>query len=197
MKLSTSISVLSCIAALNAHAVINVNIQEVGADVVVAWSGSLTIQGLSDSTGTTGPAIVLDAASGTLHSNGDNYGYAVNSGTGFGTGGEIFFQPLGGGLPLPEYTFTGDYFGLDDVGGGEVLLPTGYTSGQAISGSLTYHDQSLSTLGISAGSYSWTEADTSDTIEMTVVPEVSTFMLYAASLAFVLGARRRRSIRTA
>ena len=52
---------------------------------------------------------------------------------------------------------TGNMFGVSPLAGVRtILIPTGYVSGTNISGTATYLNETLSSLGLTTGTYSWT-----------------------------------------
>jgi hypothetical protein len=51
---------------------------------------------------------------------------------------------------------TGDFFGVTfAVSNNQLFVPSGYTSGSFISGSTTFNSATLSTLGATPGTYTW------------------------------------------
>ena len=114
--------------------------------------------------------------------------YASMSGpTSFGSGGLGIASSGSGGFVL-----------IGDLG--ELLLPSGYVSGTALSGSMTYSGQTLASLGVTPGTYTWTWGSGADAdfVELQVlggtqaVPEPSALALLAAGAAGLAWARRRR-----
>ena len=76
------------------------------------------------------------------------------------------------------------------------MVPTGYTSGSALSGSATFDSTTLSAMGLTSGTYtaSWGSGATADSVTLEVgsaVPEPATFALLLLPLT-ALGLARRR-----
>jgi hypothetical protein len=80
-------------------------------------------------------------------------------------------------------------------------VPTGYLSGSALSDTSTYADETLSTLGVTLGTYEWTwgtGADQNFTLVIGVpVPEPASSLLLGAAMAGLLLAMTIRHIQHA
>ena len=129
-----------------------INIYESGSNVVWLGSGTLNINdltysgsqlvgpgfGVSNALFGIGPSnVTADLYSGTTLSKPSNLG------------------PGGGGGPYIDA--IGNYFGIFNIGQELcVVVPSGYTSGTYISQSTTYTGQTLSTLGLTVGTYTYT-----------------------------------------
>jgi len=82
---------------------------------------------------------------------------------------------------------------------GDLITPDGYISGSALSGTATWSGTTISSLGLTPGTYTWTwgtgpDAD-SLTVNIGVVPEPSTLTLLGIGIAGVAGGswlRRKR-----
>jgi hypothetical protein len=103
------------------------------------------------------------------------------------------------GGETPASTDTGDFVG---IGGslGHLHVPAGYISGTPLSDSATFDDQTLSSLGVTPGTYTytWGSGPTADSLTLVAgVPEPSGLMLLALPLGLVmlLAARPRRAAR--
>jgi hypothetical protein len=87
---------------------------------------------------------------------------------------------------------SGDIFGLffNSV---QLVVPGGYVKNDPVSGTSTYAGQTFASLSMDVGSYtwSWSTANTADSITLNVVPEPSSIVL-ASCLLFGLGFARRR-----
>jgi len=115
--------------------------------------------------------------------------------TSFGIGGN--FDPSSG---------SGDLVGLQCAGSGSGLrkpylgVPSGYVSGSALSDTSTYDDATLSSLGVTPGTYVWTWGSGADADSFTLniggtatVPEPASLTLFGtAVLSFGAIQRRRR-----
>jgi hypothetical protein len=131
-----------------------VTIKEVGSNIVMAGSGTLNIDGLTLVAGATGPmggaGIGINSATFILGANGgyfDQYSGILTNPSNFGTGG-------GNG----SSTSAGDIVGLVYNGAPPHLLivPVGYTSGSYLTSSQTFNSQTFTSLGLVAGTYSYT-----------------------------------------
>lgn len=91
----------------------------------------------------------------------DQYQGTITYPTSFGAGG------------TPVTTTSGSTFGILPGGSGRTLyVPTGYTSNSVISGSATYANTTIATMGLSGGTYTWSwgSGGTASTIVMTITP---------------------------
>jgi len=131
-----------------------ITLTEVGSNVVMAGSGTLNIDGLTLVAGATGPmggaGLGINSATFILGANGgyfDQYSGILTYPSNFGTGG-------GAG----SSTSAGDIVGVIYDGGPPHLLivPTGYTSGSYLTSSQTFNSQTFTSLGLVAGTYSYT-----------------------------------------
>ena len=71
----------------------------------------------------------------------DSYNGAISNPGGFGTS------------QIPVTSNTGSTFGI--LGGGLILVPSGYISNTTISGSSTYANTTIVGAGLSGGTYTW------------------------------------------
>jgi len=190
-------SALLLIVSPAAQAGYIVTLKQVGPNVVATGSGAIDLTGLSffesDSfpgliaadTGTiiTGPTSAMPPA---------NFFQGVSGPISFGSGG---LRDADSG--------SGDYVGIGGSrGSGSVLVPQGYVSGTALSDSMTFNNETFSTLGVIPGTYVWTwgtGVNQNFTLQIgAAVPDSgSTFALLFLSLAGLFGTRRFRSLRLA
>jgi len=140
----------------------NVTISQVGSDVVWNGSGSFNLAALTSAGASTigggyaanqavwaiGPNVPVDTYSGTI-----TYPFT------FGDGGA--------GVTLT----TGSTFGILPGGSGRLLyVPLGYVSNTVISGSSTYGGQTIASMGLTPGTYTWSwgSGGNASTLVMTI-----------------------------
>ncbi len=141
------INLLTCAAMLAAQltllpnaarADITVSGAQVGADVVFSYSGSVDLTGFSpgpsgSSGGVIGPALDIFGADGARTS---SYFSPSATSTPFGTGAYTFAtSSTGGGLLMAP-------------GVRQIIVPTGYVSGDPLSGTVTFAGKTFATLGV-------------------------------------------------
>lgn len=198
LKKSAVIAALVAGSALAAHASLTINITQVGLDVVASGSGSFNLDSLnlySEDAGGNGG--YLEAASfipsaGSALSTDWYTAYSVaGNPTNFGTGGGFgadSSSAAGFFVLIPGY-----------FGGSESLLEvaTGYLSNTPFSVSSTWSNQTIQSLGLAPGTYTWQWSKNSDgsgatdSVTVNVVPEPSTYGLIGlGALALVVFRRR-------
>ncbi len=178
-----------------AQAGLLITINQVGNDVVVSGSGTLDTADLTNSSSFSGfdPEIHATEALVTLGPIPEDFNLFT------GLIGPSAFGP-GNAFPTDASSGSGDAFGI--LGSiGEVALPMGYVSGTALLATNTYSGQTISSLGLTLGTYVYTAGSTADADTITLqinpasVPEPST--LISGGLAALLGLgyawRRRRA----
>jgi hypothetical protein len=130
-----------------------ITITQSGNNVVVSGSGTLNLSDLTF-VGVSGPVGQggLGASTSTFIISGNNNyftkysGSTINVPANFGSGGGGASSGTGGPVGIivdgaPPYL---------------VVVPTGYTSGQPISGTLTFNNTTISALGLTEGTYNYT-----------------------------------------
>ena len=127
-----------------------ISVTEVGEDVVVTAEGALNIEILNFLETTQANDIFVDADTARLFSGADGFAavdrYEVPQGpASFGPGVGARFADLG----------SGDRVGIVGTGAGssELYLPVGYSSGDAISSSMTFENETIDSLGLVDGLY--------------------------------------------
>jgi hypothetical protein len=169
----------------------------VGSNVVATGSGTIDLTGLTPYTSGTETAFVAPD-SGTIYTGpasvvSVDFYLGFRGPTSFGSGVLVVAASSGSG-------------GLAGIGGGDGLLgvPGGYVSGGSLSDTSTYDNQTLSSLGVTPGTYEWTwgsGVNQNFTLDIVAaaVPEPSSLLLLAPPLGFVplLAARHRRTARNA
>jgi hypothetical protein len=183
---------LLLVSAASSRAEVIITFSQVGSDVVAQGSGTINIAGL------------------TLHDTGDSGGFVTSSEAEVGVGnfaandlyrgftGPTSFGTAGGFL---AGSMTGNVIGIEGAGTNYLIVPEGYTSGTALSGSATWHNTTFSALGLTSGTYTWTwgSGQTMDSFEViipSVVPEPSSMILASEVIGivgFVAWIRRRRA----
>lgn len=187
-------------SALAAHASLTINITQVGLDVVASGSGSFNLDSLNlygeDAGGNGGyleaQSFIPSAGSATDTDWYTAYSVAGNP-TNFGTGG---------GFSADSNSTAGFFVLIPGYFGSESLLEVaaGYVSNTAFSVSSTWSNQTLSSLGLAAGTYTWQWSKNSDgsgatdSVTVNVVPEPSTYGLIALGALALVVFRRRMGI---
>jgi hypothetical protein len=162
-----------------------VTAQEIGGDVVFSGSGTFDLTAWSFLGTLSQDANVWpqrDFVVGTFQLiDGYDAPIAFSGPLSIGTGGDIFFPTSG----------SGDQFGTDFVFR-TLVVPAGYTSGSALSGSSTYAGESFASIGLTPGTYvwSWGSGGSADSLTL-IVPEPSAVLLLATGFAALAWRVRR------
>jgi len=148
----TSLAVVAALVSVAAtgpmsRASFVVTFQQVGSDVVANGSGpidlsGLTFQGNASNTAVINPSIGLAVVGPTGSTFSDAYS---------GFSGPSNF---GSGSAIEATSGSGDLVGIADPY--DLIVPNGYVSGTALSDTSTWSGQTLSSLGITPGTYTWT-----------------------------------------
>jgi PEP-CTERM motif len=172
-----------------------VTLQEVGSDVVATGGGPIDLTGLGGDLLALAAAAIVPSA-GLISTGSPIFeGATAHSGfiTGpasFGSGGETFAD-----------SGTGDKVGLA-VDLQLLVVPFGYASGDPLSDTSTYLNQTFASLGVTPGTYVWrwgsAEPDQSFTLIIgpAAVPEPASIALLGAGLAALLLFRTGRRSRS-
>ncbi|MFN0069735.1 MAG: hypothetical protein ACKVYV_19125 [Limisphaerales bacterium] len=191
LQIASAAVVLVAFAVQRADAALILTIQPSGSDVVVSGSGSLNLGAASPGNeplpieGNLWPVGGFFAVGPHMHGY-DFYDIVAVGPSSFGTG-----------PGTPASTGTGDTFGLSFTDR-RIFLPEGYGSAGPLSGTSTYEDRTLDSLGLAPGTYQWTtEASdglggvVQDSITLNVVPEPGAFGVCAAAGALGFAMMRR------
>lgn len=158
------------------------------------------------------------SASGSLDLTGATFDHAQPYSTGIIPGGGNWYIALGVTPGMDWYQLTsvtlpygadgtyftsgltsGDAFSIWGFAGGAPLVgvATGYTSGSAISASMTLAGETIAGMTLMPGTYTFTVPNDTVVLHIAEVPEASTWTMLALGLAGVGFARRRASRRAA
>ena len=147
-----SVGIVVCaVAAIasSAQAEVTVTATEVGGDVVFEGSGSLNLDAWTFARNVADfPKIQPNnsiVVVGPTDDSGDFYQSASN-----------FSDPgaFGTGFMTTARRGSGALLGFRDSG--DLIVPTGYVSGDPLSGSATYVEETFESLGMTVGTYTWT-----------------------------------------
>jgi hypothetical protein len=188
-RLSPILGILACLATTcSSPAPVIINAQQVGDDVVFTGAGTLNLNGLSLA-GTGGSALAgfRDDWYPPVLRMGSSSGFSTYAGpslaipSGFSNLEGIFAQP----------TFSsGQPFGTDYwFGQGGIQVPNGYVSGQLLSASMTYSQQTFHSLELNPGTYVWRWGlgVNVDSMSLNVIPEpTSGFLVGTGIMVFAV-----------
>jgi len=170
-------------SAPSAWAGYTVTLQQVGANVVATGSGPIDLTGLSfqDQFGYSTQIIPNMGViiTGLQPSKEDQY-VGVSGPASFGSGGDTVADDG-----------SGDVAGVDFGNG--LLVPVGYVSGTPLSDSATYDNATLSSLGVTPGTYEWTwGVGQNQNFTLIAVPEPRVGLLLGVGFLLVVGVRLRQ-----
>jgi hypothetical protein len=195
-KAVIGVAVLAMGAAIAPSAwasVFTIDVAQDGGNVVATGGGSIDLTGLTffDGGGALQIYSFVDASAGELVVGPSLSFYDAYSGivgpSSFGTGGFTFSS-----------SGTGDIAGPDTNGMIQLLIvPTGYASGDPLSDSATWDGTTLSDLGLTPGTYTWTWDGGADSLVVNIgnvaVPEPMSITLIGSAVALLALRRRRRA----
>ena len=131
-----------------------ITLTEVGSNVVMSGSGTLNIDDLTLVAGATGPmggvGLGVNSATFVLGANGgyyDQYSGILTHPGNFGTGSGLAASSSAGDIVGVIYNMAPPHL---------LIVPAGYTSGSYLTGSQTFNSQTFNSLGLVAGTYSYT-----------------------------------------
>jgi PEP-CTERM motif len=191
--------VLAPCGVSSANAAVIINIVQQGNDVIMSGGGTLDLFLVDGSL----PA----ATEASVHGN-DGIALLGPLGGQF-TGSIDFTQGVlltgptsfgNGTLPIEPTSGSGDLFGILGFRS-ELIVPTGYVSGESLSATDTFANQTLSSLGLTPGTYVYTYdtglAADSLTVQIGAVPEPSTWAMMILGFAGVGFMAYRRTAKPA
>ena len=169
-----------------AEASFTIDISQTGGNVVATGNGSVDLTDLSPSFGGNDNAQVIPDEGVAAVGGGDFTEYGL-------VNGPASFGP--GGLSRASSN-SGDLVG---VAADHVVVPEGYVSGTALSSSATWVGATLDSLGLTAGTYTYTWGSGPDadslTLHIIAVPEPATWatmLVGFAALGMIAGGRAKR-----
>ena len=178
--------ITACTLVSHAHAAFVFTVSQVGSDVVVTGLGTLDTAGFTlSTTNETGASPYISPEGGALQAG--TLTDPVDAFSGF-TGPENFgpgFSTLGTG--------TGDYVGIDsDIG--TLFAPENYVSGTSLSNSLILTNTTISAVGATPGTYTWSwgTGSNADSLSINVVPEPSAWAMLLGGAGLLGAATRKR-----
>jgi hypothetical protein len=186
------IALLVCLSGA-AQASVIINVDQIGANVVATASGTIDLTGLTyDGLGGGEAFIRSESTSAILAGNPsmtdvDCY-QGITGPDSFGSGVDTVLASSGGVVD----------FGFDATYG--LWLPFEYSSGAALSATSTWNDQTLASLGLTPGTYTytWGEGAHADSLVLQIgpaagVPEPASWSLAAGAAGLIAMLRRRRA----
>jgi len=171
-----------------------VMLEQVGTTVVATGSGAFDLTGLSFVTNGTGTLNIIPSLGQMVSGSGnaDIYQGTISGPSNFGSGG-----------PTSASSGTGSWAEIQDFAQ-QLLVPTGYVSGNALSNSATWNGATLKSLGVTPGTYTWTwgvgpdQSFTLDAVAPAAAPDSgSTFGLLLVALGGLFGVGRFRLVHSA
>jgi hypothetical protein len=187
------VAAVALAASNSAQAALIFTLTESGSGVTLTGSGSFNFGGsLTPTSGAYGgglyPTLGFLETGPRFNGNHDLASSAIIAGpNSFGSGGSSLATSA-----------TGDSFGIRTViTPGTVAVPSGYTSGTALSGQAFWAGATLASLGVTPGTYNWNTSygGVDDTITLNaVVPEPSSAALMMGLAALGYGLLRRRRV---
>ena len=138
-----------------------VTISEVGSDVIMSGSGSLNLTGLSEGSVQSGWGINGTLGTWVIGPSASFFGRKY-----FGNVLTTYPNSFGSGYTSPT-SFSGDAFGVQ-VGSinRDIVVPIGYTSGSPLSGTATFANKTITSMGLTPGTYVYSWGTDSITLQI-------------------------------
>jgi len=181
--------IFTAVAALSVQPAqaFTITMNEVGSNVVANGRGAFNLTGLTLHSGSFGAPALIRALTGNIF-----------MATGSGLDGYLGFTgptSFGSGDVFNPNTFSGDAVGIDPEGFRVIVVPNGYTSGTALSDSMTFNNATFASLGLTPGTYVWTWGDGANqrfTLRIGAVPDGGSTVSLLGCALFGLAALRRK-----
>jgi hypothetical protein len=167
-----------------------ISVTQVGNDVVATGSGTINLTSLS----------LFGTQNGGASLFPDDAFLQIGPALG-GPVGQDLYSGVSGPTSFGSALFTGALSGTGNQIGvngqfGRLIVPLGYVSGSSLSGSSTFANSTIGSLGLTPGSYTYTwgtggSAD-SLTVNVSAVPEPSSLALLGTFVAGLTVCKRRR-----
>jgi hypothetical protein len=169
------------------------NFTQAGSDVIANGSGTINLSALTSKGACGFHAGVLPASGVAIAGNTGNLGlcdvYSGFSGpSNFGSGGSTAASAA-----------TGDTVGIEDILPG-LFVPSGYLSGTSLSDTATWSNQTLSSLGMTPGAYtySWGTGATADSLVVHIgaasAPEPGSLFLFGTGAILLALSRSKNQL---
>lgn len=192
LSLATGLALLLTTPPPPSHA-LTITMLEVGDDVVMSGSGTLNLTALE------GP--ILDSKPGPfVYPSASSFFVGTANGIDVYFGDITFPADFGPGTGV-QGDGTGDPFGAVQIifgFGPEIWVPAGYQSGAPLNASAIFQGETLASLGVTPGTYSWSWGSGLDSddltlhVEETIPPVPGPLPLLGAGAAFGWSRRLRK-----
>lgn len=187
IKKTFYLSFVCFLTVRSSDAALNLSIFEDSGDVVLQASGGVDTTALTFSRATNSVSYIRATGAFVQSANGSHSVWSGISGP----------TSINGTADSAGSYDSGDIFGVRG-NEGTIYLPNDYSSGANISGESRWVGETLTSLGLEAGSYTWTwgSGETADSLTLNVVvPEVSSYpAIFGLAALVAVGLRRRRGL---
>jgi hypothetical protein len=186
-RLAVSASALLALLPVSSNAAIMIDVAQVGPDVIATASGSVNVSALTNPFAFQVSASVFPSQGvlvvGSISTTSVTWYQGATGPSSMGSGGSAVNASSGAGQSIGV------------LGGSSILLPTSLTP--TLSGSATFAGTTLSQLGLSVGTYTWTWGSglNADSLTISVVPEPHQYAAVAGLCLVGVGLWRRHARR--